>query len=380
MSSEKLFNDFKAVTKAEWKQKTIQDLKGADFEENLYSELEKGFEVASFYNQEDLENLSYLQKYHQQNLNVDVKQEGARHWYNQPLITVINAKKANKQALEALGNGADAILFDIKNEKIELSELLKGILLEHCFVSFRVQNNTLEFLTTYVEYLQNTKTDLTAVNGSLFASWADTEELQERIKITRTIPEFYPIVHSENSSLESSTEKIADVLTRSVQTIQSLLTSGLEADEIIKNSQFSISVDNRYFLSIAKIKALKMLFNEVSEAFLGTNITNLTTKIHAFSHIEQGANHKNIISNSTQAMSAILGGCDLLTIVAHDLGEESVTNEEFSLRIARNISTILREESYLDKIVDPVAGSYYIENLIDTFAEKTWTLFQEKIG
>ena len=179
--------------------------------------------------------------------------------------------------------------------------------------------------------------------------------------------------------MESSTEKIADVLTRSVQTIQSLLTSGLEADEIIKNSQFSISVDNRYFLSIAKIKALKMLFNEVSTAFLETDATNSSTKIHVFTHIEAESNHKNMISNSTQAMSAILGGCEALSILSHDLGQES-TNENFSLRISRNISNILREESYFDKIADPVAGSYYIESLIDSFSEKTWEIFQGKVG
>ena len=380
MSSEKLFKDFKAVTKAEWKQKTIQDLKGADFEENLYSELEKGFEVASFYNKEDLDSLSYLQRYHQQNLNADVNKEGARHWYNQPLITVFDVKKANKQALEALQSGADALLFDIKNEEIELHELLKGILLEHCFVSFRIQNNAEQFLTQYVAYLQKTGVDLAEIKGSLFASWNHVEELKERIKITRTLPEFYPIVHSENSNLESSTQKVADVLIRSTQTIQNLIKNGLEAGEIIKNSQFSVTVDNRYFLSIVKLKTLKMLFNEISEAFLETNVVDLTTKIHVFSRIEQGANHKNIISNSTQAMSAILGGCDSLTVLSHDLDDESATNEEFSLRIARNVSTILREESYFDKIADPVAGSYYIENLIDAFAEKSWKIFQEKIG
>jgi len=378
MSSEKLFKDFKAVTKAEWKQKTIQDLKGADFEQNLYSELEKGLKLASFYNKEDLENLTYLQKYHQQNLNTDVNKQGARHWYNQPLITVFDAKIANKQALEALQNGADALLFDVK-KGFDFEELLKGVLLEHCFVSFRVQNNPATFLKQYFDYAQKNGVKLGGIKGSLFAPLNDLVDLKKRIKITRNTPEFYPIVLSENPNSESNTEKIAAILSQSVSMIRNLIKNDLEASEILKNIQFSLAVDNHYFLSIAKIKSLNMLFTEIKEAFLEKDTPNLITKIHVFTTIEESANHKNMISNSTQAMSAILGGCDCLSILPHDLGEESA-NEGFSLRIARNVSNILREESYFDKIADPVAGSYYIENLIDSFAEKTWAIFQEKVG
>lgn len=377
MSSEKLFKDFKAISKAEWKQKTIQDLKGADFEENLHSELEKGLKIASFYAKQDLASLSYLQNYHQQNLTNDVNKQGARHWYNQPLITVFDAKIANKQALEALANGADALLFDIKNE-FEYKDLLKDILVEHCLISFRIKGNALEFLSYYFEYVQDSGAKLSKVKGNLFAPLNDLGELKNRIEMCRLLPDFYPIVLSENQNLETNTEKIADILTQSVQIIRALVKNELLAVEVINNIQFSIAVDNHYFLSIAKIKSLKMLFSEVSEAFLGSQTSNSDAPIHVFTTIEEGKNHKNMISNSTQAMSAILGGCQSLSILSHDLNQNA-KNESFSLRIARNVSTILREESYFDKITDPVAGSYYIENLIDSFAEKTWQIFQAKV-
>ena len=286
MPSEKLFKDFKAISKAEWKQKTIQDLKGADFEENLHSELEKGLKIASFYAKQDLASLSYLQNYHQQNLTNDVNKQGARHWYNQPLITVFDAKIANKQALEALANGADALLFDIKNE-FEYKDLLKDILVEHCLISFRIKGNALEFLSYYFEYVQDSGAKLSKVKGNLFAPLNDLGELKNRIEMCRLLPDFYPIVLSENQNLETNTEKIADILTQSVQIIRALVKNELLAVEVINNIQFSIAVDNHYFLSIAKIKSLKMLFSEVSEAFLGSQTSNSDAPIHVFTTIEE---------------------------------------------------------------------------------------------
>ncbi|MCK4746400.1 MAG: methylmalonyl-CoA mutase small subunit, partial [Bacteroidales bacterium] len=85
--------------------------------------------------------------------------------------------------------------------------------------------------------------------------------------------------------------------------------------------------------------------------------------------------HVNMLRGTTEAMSAILGGADLVTVLPfdHPYGDTSV----FSDRIARNVQIILRDEAYFERVADPSAGSYYIECLTDSIAERAWDLFRE---
>src|SRR5690606_17542318 len=84
--------------------------------------------------------------------------------------------------------------------------------------------------------------------------------------------------------------------------------------------------------------------------------------------------HVNLLRATTQAMSAVSGGCDSLCVAPFD--QLYKTPDDFSERIARNIPVILKEEAYLDKAIDPAAGSYYVENLTREMAEKAWEFFQ----
>ncbi len=83
----------------------------------------------------------------------------------------------------------------------------------------------------------------------------------------------------------------------------------------------------------------------------------------------------NMLRTQTEAMSAILGGTDSLTVEPFDIAFRKP--DEFSERIARNQQLILKEEAYFDKVADPAAGSYYIENLTNLIAEHAWKLFVE---
>jgi methylmalonyl-CoA mutase len=83
----------------------------------------------------------------------------------------------------------------------------------------------------------------------------------------------------------------------------------------------------------------------------------------------------NLLRGTTEAMSSVLGGADLITVLPfdHPYGKSSA----FSDRVARNVQIILRDEAYLDRVADPASGSYYIESLTDSLAEKAWDLFRE---
>ncbi len=85
--------------------------------------------------------------------------------------------------------------------------------------------------------------------------------------------------------------------------------------------------------------------------------------------------HVNMLRGTTEAMSSILGGADLSTVLPFD--HPYGTAHAFSDRIARNVQIILRDEAYLERVADPSSGSYYIESLTDSIAEKAWDLFRE---
>lgn len=137
-----------------------------------------------------------------------------------------------------------------------------------------------------------------------------------------------------------------------------------------------MELGDHYFLNIAKIRALKLLWHQVLSAW------NLKLALSPFieAHLTQASQSQdadyNKIKATAQAMSAIIGGANRLFIHPSD----AFMNENgtlFSQRIALNVQHLMQQESYLDRVIDPAAGSYFIENLTETLAQKAWASFQQ---
>jgi methylmalonyl-CoA mutase len=137
-------------------------------------------------------------------------------------------------------------------------------------------------------------------------------------------------------------------------------------------------------MEIAKLRAARLLWAKVVEAFEPKCECSSKMIIHSENTIFNKTVYDpyvNMLRTQTEAMSAVLGGTDSLTVLPFNAIYESTT--DFSERIARNQQILLKEEAHLDKIADPAAGSYYIETLTDSIAEQAWKLFldvQEKGG
>ena len=127
-------------------------------------------------------------------------------------------------------------------------------------------------------------------------------------------------------------------------------------------------------LDIAKQKALRLLLYQVGQAFELRDYTEveINIRVEPWSD-ERFQPHSNMISGSVAALAAVAGGCNSLTILAEDENNMTMT------RIARNVSNILREESHLNKVADPTAGAYAIENIVDRLAVTAWREFQRKV-
>ena len=296
----KLFSAFNAVSKKEWKEKIISDLKGADYTEKLVSNSE-GIEIAPIYHSDD-KTLTHNTSF-------------PKDWESYQLIDATNPKEGNRRALEALQNDVSGLCFSSPNN---LAVLLNEIEIEHIRIDFK--NYTDDFPTQWEEFTKGKE-----VKGAFHGI--------ENTNLLSTI------------FAEGETAK---------EEIESALKQGISKKD---NLQFHFKIGSNYFLELAKLKAFRILW----ESKTGT--TPFIFASTTLENKEKEYAYNNILRSTTECMSAIFGGANAIMINSYNHSFEMPT--EFSERIARNQQTILRKESYLDKVIDPSKGSYYVDYLID---------------
>lgn len=177
----------------------------------------------------------------------------------------------------------------------------------------------------------------------------------------------------------SAVQELACVLATGVAYIRGLQDQNQELtiDDIAPRMRFSFALGCNFFMEIARLRAARMLWSQVVKEFGGSTASQKMT-IHASTsryHQTVLDPHVNVLRGSTAALAGILGGCDSLQVEPFDSPLRAP--DDFSRRIARNAQIILREESHLDRVIDPGGGSWFIESLTLQVAEKSWELFQE---
>lgn len=385
-NDKKLFDQFKPLSKEAWTQRVIKDLRGADFDETLVWKSKEGFEIAPFYTKEDLtDDLAYLQAYQNAVLNKGDNYAGPRKWEYWQRIPVDDVKEANRKAVLALHHGGDGILFGSESPMTpaQLEAVLEGIELPYCSTAFVFEGNPTQFSQDFVAFLKKRKYDFADIKGSIIAGVEalPAPVLQTYFESIGQLPNFkgltLKVAPAENLSATN-----AALLANAVKVVSTLSDAGADLAQVFGQVSFSTEADNNYFGEIARLRALRMLFHQIAKSYGVDAFQPSDLRIHSWSQIARDEETKedpylNMLSNTSQAMSAVIGGCDYLTILPHNDGLEPT--DDFSDRIARNISNLLREESYFDKVADPAAGSFYIENLTDKIARKSWELFQQKV-
>ncbi|GGM85869.1 hypothetical protein GCM10010967_17580 [Dyadobacter beijingensis] len=134
----------------------------------------------------------------------------------------------------------------------------------------------------------------------------------------------------------------------------------------------TVPVGCQYLTEIAKLRALRYLLRKVAKTF---DIRDRAPLIHGISSLQYVAGHSdytNLIRATTQAMSAVIGGCDAMTVMPFD------TDNALATRLASHISAILEHESFFSKVADPAAGSYLLESMTRQLIEEAWALFLQK--
>ena len=395
----KLFAEFAPVTTAEWDAVINVDLKGADYDKKLVWKPLEGFSVRPYYRAEDLKKLNHLQYLPGQFPYVRSNNTNSNAWLVRQEILVEDVKAANAKALDVLMKGVDSLGFVFNSCKeltaAELDTLLEGICVSAIEVNFVCCCKSRNLAKLFIEKMKKAGVNLADVRGSINYSplsslslngeWCSDEaaafaNTKEMIEAAATLPNFKvlsvdgSIFHNSGST---SVQELAFALSMGNEYLAKLTDLGICASKVAKAIRFNFSVSSNYFMEIAKFRAARMLWAEIVKSY-GVAENDAKMSIHAETSKWNQTIYDpyvNMLRGTTEAMSATIAGVDSLTVVPFDAAYRQPT--EFSDRIARNAQLLLKEEAHFDLVVDPSAGSYYIETLTDSIAKAAWELFKQ---
>lgn len=395
-NNKKLFPEFSPVTTKEWEEKINIDLKGADYEKKLIWKTIEGINAKPYYRKENLESLTYLNAppsefpYIRGNKNENA-------WEVRQDTEELKADKANRIALDAISKGANAIGFNAKEIELssEMEILLKGIDLTNISIHFTAANSFPVIFSLFNEEVKRQKIDTSLVRGSfsfdplgyylLYEKYFSSqhENFNEAASyvnnVAKELPNFKVITvngSSFHNAGASIVQEIAFSLSSANEYLAQLTENNISVDQIAPKMQFVFAMGSNYFMEIAKLRAARLLWAKIVEQYKPKNEKSMQMHIHAVTSSWNKTiydPYNNMLRNTTEAMSAAIGGCDSMTVYPFDATFKK--SDDISERIARNTQLILKSESYLDKVTDPAAGSYYIENLTHLIIEESWKLF-----
>ncbi|MBN2787854.1 MAG: acyl-CoA mutase large subunit family protein, partial [Paludibacteraceae bacterium] len=421
-SRQKLFTEFPPVSTEQWMEKVTADLKGADFDKKLVWKTNEGFKVKPFYRSEDIEGLATTDSLPGEFPYVrGTKTTNA--WLVRQEIEVANAADANKKALEVLNKGVNSLGFIISSELVSsqtIDALLKGISIECIELNIRTcYRDAAKAITLLADYVKKNNIDPLKVEGSvnfdpfkrMLEKGQDAENdlnigtqtckesyhtaepyktivilFNEVLKAAESLPKLRVLgvnPYIFNNAGSYLAQELGFGLAYGNEYMQQLTEAGLPAALVAKKIKFNFGVGANYFMEIAKFRAARLLWAKIVDAYQADKESAKMT-IHAItSEWNQTIfdAHVNLLRSQTEAMSATLAGVDSLTVLPFDKSYK--TSDDISERIARNQQLLLKEECHFDKIVDPSAGSYYIENLTVALAQEAWSNFlkvEEKGG
>lgn len=395
--AEKLFAEFQPVSTPQWEEVINKDLKGADYDKRLVWKTTEGFAVRPYYRAEDLENLKHIGSEPAAFPFVRGTKVNNKWLVRQGYCTSEGFEKANKEALNGLTRGVDSVGFyiDGKNEiSIEKMEiLLKGIDLSKTEVNFEgCSCASAQIVATFIEYALKRGAKTSEIKASFdfdplrtltttgnFCCQDYLATIKECVKVSKDFPNIRVIGvegYAFNHAGSTIVQELGFALAAGSEYMQILKEAGFSADEAASKMKFTFAIGPNYFMEIAKFRAARMLWANIVKEYGATNLDSQKINVHAVTsqwNMTVYDTYVNMLRGTTEAMSGAMAGVDSMEVLPFDYTFREPA--EFSNRIARNTQIILKEESHLDKISDPGAGSYYIENLTASIAEQAWKLF-----
>ena len=363
--SNNLFKEFEAVSSKQWKQQIQFELKGADYNETLIWDSPEGIKVKPFYHQDES----------QVNFEVQTKATNFKICQN---IFVHDLEKSISRANESLLRGAESLRFTIEEQNTDIKKLLESLPLDKVTVYFNLSFLSIDFVKQ-IDAIAKEK------NATIFCNLDPIGQLAKE-------GNWFSAAEKDNfETLKSLQKEVKSISIISIDAglyqnaganmVQQIAYSLAQANEYFNRIPtidqpivFQVSVGTNYFFEVAKLRALRLLFNLIAKEYNHNSDCHLLVSPTKRNKTIYDYN-VNLLRTTTECMSAILGGADAVANLPYDALYHK--DNEFGDRIARNQLLVLKHESYFDKVNNPTDGSYYIENLTGQLAEKALILFKD---
>jgi methylmalonyl-CoA mutase len=172
-------------------------------------------------------------------------------------------------------------------------------------------------------------------------------------------------------------QELAFTLADGREYVRTAIARGMDVDKFAGRLSFFFAIGMNFFMEAAKLRAARLLWSRIMDEF-GASDRSKMLRTHCQTSgvsLQEQDPYNNVVRTAYEAMSAVLGGTQSLHTNALD--EAIALPTDFSARIARNTQLILQEETGVTHVVDPLAGSYYVESLTAELAEKAWAIIEE---
>ncbi len=371
-----LFSSFQDTNKTDWKKQVSSDLASKEFSKLLLGESVDGISMYPFYTTEDIAQIFINYRV------ISDKSYTPNPWEFQEIIILSydnTEAQGNQIALNALNQGAEALLFDCTalSQVPDVGILLKDIVVDGVTISWKLPTNLIEIPLDAFQNLHGV-VHLNPIENFLKKNL----DYQQGIDLLSTLlreefPDLNKLSVSGVQFVESGASVIQEIglmCNLLVSYLDMLTEQGHDAKVLFNSLEISLATRSAYFIDIAKYRAMQLLLHQLA----GIYDVNYTSPfpIRAVSSTYNKSSydtHANLLRNTAEAMAAVLGGCKTIAVAPHNGSQD---NENiFGKRIARNVSHILRHEAHLDLVQDAVAGSYALESLTEQIATQAWRYF-----
>lgn len=360
MISEMKATAFARVTDKDWQEVAIKSLRGLPFEKLMTQTIE-GIDIAPLYTKEQIE--EQLQHTHENMLETIRSGTKSANWTIAQYTYETDADQWINEVVTALEKGNEAIVYN-GNRPVNWHEKQ----LQHLAT----------LMQQYPIYAYDVKADDTFTEALLKIANKDRKKVQGAITGEVMLPEGFEHIRTVVANSINIHHQGADIVTELAITLAKAVEEANKFDSFAtfeKKFLVRFAVDTHFFMEIAKIRAFRMLWQTLADSYDYGEQSSVPvfseTSLRTYSKLDP---YVNLLRAGNEAFSAVLGGTDILTVHPHNILSQVTPT---SIRNARNIQLVIKEETFVNHVLDPAGGSYYLDTLTNELIEKAWALFQE---
>ena len=410
--------------KAIWQKIAATELRGRDPADLTWNTLE-GIAVDPIYTADDLQGLTHLEGLPGQEpftRGVKATMYAGRPWTIRQYAGFSTAEASNAFYRKALAAGQQgvSVAFDLATHRgydsdhprvigdvgkagvaidsvEDMKILFEGIPLDKVSVSMTMNGAVIPILANFIVTGEEQGHDCRALSGTIqndilkefmvrntyiYPPEPSMRIIADIIEYTSSnMPKFNSISISGYHMQEAGAnlvQELAYTLADGKEYVKTAMARGMDIDQFAPRLSFFFAIGMNFFMEAAKLRAARLLWHRIMEELGAKAPKSKMLRTHCQTSgvsLQEQDPYNNVIRTAYEAMSAVLGGTQSLHTNALD--EAIALPTEFAARIARNTQLILQEETGVTNVVDPLAGSYYVEKLTSDLAEAAWKLIEE---